>query len=96
MRPVVEDTMKAVLKNGLIHPQEPLPEDWTEGTEVIVRRRKSAPTKRRKDRADQWMDAVEAAAAKGTVEDDRRLMEAIEKIRSQNKQLARKKPGPIE
>ena len=30
--------MKAILKNGVIHPTEPVPADWTEGTELEVRK----------------------------------------------------------
>ena len=57
--------MRAVLKNGLIHPQEAVPEDWSEGTEVEVRKRKTRRSKPSQDRADEWIDAVEASAAQG-------------------------------
>jgi hypothetical protein len=85
--------MKAILRKGLIHPQEPLPEDWQEGTEVEVEKRKSPQRKSRKSRADEWMDAVEAAAAQGDPADDARLDAAIREVRRRNKELARKKAG---
>jgi len=28
--------MKAILKNGVIYPREPIPADWSEGTELEV------------------------------------------------------------
>jgi hypothetical protein len=30
--------MKAILKNGLIHPKEPVPSDWSDGTELEVQK----------------------------------------------------------
>lgn len=88
--------MKGVLKNGLIHPQDPVPEDWEEGTEVEIRKHRPTQRMAAKDRADEWMDAVEASAAKGSVEDDRRLMEALAAIRKRNKKLAHRKPNALE
>ena len=41
--------MKAVLKNGVIYPQGPLPADWTEGTELEVAK---APTESERDALD--------------------------------------------
>jgi hypothetical protein len=42
---------------------------------------------------DAWMDEVEAIAAQGNPEDDQRLNAAIQAIRQQQKDLARKKLG---
>ena len=80
--------MKAVLKNGLIHPQEPVPEDWSEGTEVEVEKLYS-PTKG--DALDQWYAELEAGCAQMDPEDDKVLEQAIADIRQQEKDLARKK-----
>ncbi len=86
--------MKAVVKNGVIVPRDPLPEDWTEGTEVDVERAAGEPGARNGVHpTDAWMDDVEAITAQGDPEDDLRLDAAIQEIRRREKDLARKKLG---
>src|SRR5260370_1051297 len=86
--------VKAIVKNGVIVPREPLPADWQEGTEVEVEK---APTdtdrKNGKHPTDAWMDEVEAIAAQGDPADDLRLEAAIEQIHCREKNLARKGLG---
>jgi hypothetical protein len=87
-----QTTMKAILKNGLIYPKEPVPKDWPEGAELEVARKKSRVAKRKKkSRIDQWMDRVEAQAAKIKAGSDDELDKAIQAVRLKNKELARKK-----
>ena len=74
--------IKAVLINGVIVPRDPLPEDWQEGTEVVVEKLKSADPIATPNAADIWMDEVEAIARQGNQEDDERLAMAIQAIRS--------------
>jgi hypothetical protein len=84
--------MKAVLKNGLICPQEPVPEDWPEGTELEVARSKKRNRNRTsRSLADQWMDRVEAQAAKVDPRNDAVLDKAISAVRLKNKQRAGKR-----
>ena len=52
----------AVIRHGVIQPIEPLPADWQDGTELIVERSVHSPSNSSKDRADEWMDEVEAVA----------------------------------
>ena len=72
--------IKAIVKNGVIVPCEPLPEDWQEGTEVEVEK---SPTDTQSGihPTDAWMDEVEAIAAQGDPADDLRLEAAIQEIR---------------
>jgi hypothetical protein len=86
--------IKAIVKNGLVVPRDPLPPDWQEGTEVEVE--KSSNGADAKDAAhptDVWMDEVEAIAALGDPADDLRLEAAIQEVRRREKELARKKLG---
>jgi hypothetical protein len=76
--------MKAVVKNGLFVPREPLPGDWPEGTEVEVHKLGQAADST--DVLDRWYADLEAIAAQGDPEDDRRLEEALRKIRQQAKE----------
>ena len=49
--------MKAILKNGAILPQEPLPKEWPDGTQLEVAK---APVdeKTTNDELDRWMATV--------------------------------------
>lgn len=80
---------KAILKNGLIYPVEPLPSDWQDGAEVQIEKVPAHPDTGDKSRTDHWMDAVEALAAQGEDDDDRLFQDAITAIRQQAKELAR-------
>lgn len=87
---------RAVLKNGVIYPVEPLPSDWSDGTELSVEKTAPPPNETRKSRTDEWMDRVEALAAGNNPEDDERLMAAVAEIRAQDRALAKRKIEPIE
>lgn len=82
---------RAVLKNGVIYPVEPLPSDWSDGTELSVEKAAPPPSETRKSRTDEWMDRVEASAALIDPADDERLMEAVKAFREQDRELARRK-----
>ena len=77
---------KAILKNGVFQPIGPLSVDWIEGTEVAVE--KSGATTL-KSHTDEWMDEVERAASECDLEDGRILIEAVEEIRRDPKELTR-------
>lgn len=83
--------MKAVLKNGVICPQEPLPKDWREGTELHVERL-PGNGQQSGDELDQWMARVQASADQMDPEDEKILAESIRAIREHARELARKEP----
>jgi hypothetical protein len=85
--------MRAILRNGLIHPQEPLPEDWSDGTELEVEKAAPSAHAANDDALDRWFAEVEEIASQGDPEDDKRLEIAIQEVRQQQKELARKKLG---
>jgi hypothetical protein len=80
---------RAVLKNGLIYPMEPLPADWAEGQELWV----EAASKDQLEHIDQWYRELEEAVAEIDPEDERRLHEAIQEVRHQAKDQARREMG---
>ena len=83
--------IKAVVKNGLVVPRDPLPADWQEGTEVEVERTTgNGVVESGIHPTDAWMDEVEAVAAKGNPADDLRLESGIQDVRRREKELARK------
>ncbi len=80
---------RALLKNGVICPIEPLPADWHDGTELTIEKYQPATNGSAVSFTDHWMDEVEALAAKGSVAEDKKLTEAIAQIRHGAKELAR-------
>lgn len=81
---------RAILRNGVILPLEPLPADWEEGTELTVERQGLAEANGASPHAtDRWMDEVEALAAQVSPDSDKELDQAIAQIRQQAKDLAR-------
>ena len=86
--------VKAIVQNGVIVPRAPLPDDWTEGTEVEVEKTPSGLASENSSHpTDDWMDEVEAIAALGNPEDDKRLEAAIQDIHRREKGLGRMKLG---
>ncbi len=80
---------RAVLKNGMIHPVDPLPPEWADGQELVV----EAVRKDFTGSTDPWLQGVEEAAARINPEDDRRLEEAIREIRRQSKEEVHRDAG---
>jgi hypothetical protein len=80
---------RAVLKNGIICPVEPLPAEWSDGQELVV----EAARQGQKGNPDPWVRGVEEAASRIKPEDDLRLEEALREIRRQAKQEARRDTG---
>ncbi len=81
---------RAVLNKGIIYPIEPLPADWRDGTELILEKLPVESDKGSTAQSvDEWMNDVDALAAQGIPEDDKKLAEAIALIRQQAKDLAR-------
>jgi hypothetical protein len=85
--------MKAILKNGVIYPKEPVPRDWSEGTELEVERVTGQPGMDSSDELDRWYAELEGACAQMDPEDDRILKEAVLEVRRQEKERARKQAG---
>jgi hypothetical protein len=80
---------RAVLKNGIICPVEPLPADWAEGQELWV----EAAREGKPEPIDDWYRELEEAVAAIDPEDERRFHEAISEVRRQAKEQARREMG---
>jgi len=75
---------KAVLRNGLIYPLEPLPADWQDGAELCVE--KPAAEDLHAARAAAWIAEIEKLAAEIPPGEDERLEAALAAVRQQAKQ----------
>jgi len=87
--------IKAIVKNGVVVPRDPLPLDWQEGTEVDVEKSTNGTCEHGTHPTDEWMNEVEAIARQGDPADDLRLEAAIQDVRRREKELARKRMGAI-
>jgi hypothetical protein len=86
--------IKALVKDGVLVPCDPLPADWQEGTEVEVERTaRNGAVENGVDSTDAWMDEVERCAALQDPADDLRLEAALQMMHRREKELARKRLG---
>jgi len=83
-------TIKAILRNGLIQPVEPLPPDWTEGQELVVEDPEVAVAA---SEVEQWSREIEAAAAKLPAEEHDRFRRAMDDIERESKETVRREWG---
>ena len=84
--------IRAIVKNGTIHPVEPMPADWSDGHELVV---EEVPPDKRPEDIDQWYQELEATAAEIDPEDDQRLQDATTEVRRQAKKMARREMGLV-
>lgn len=78
--------MKAIYKNGLIYPQEPIPRDWTDGMELRV----EESVQETAEDIDAWAARVQAAADEIDPEDEIILEKTLREIRQEQRDLARR------
>ena len=86
--------IRAIVTKGILKPLDPLPLSWQEGDEVLIPEHAcevDAPGST--DRLDRWYQDLQAAAAQIDPEDDRLLQQAIQEIRQQAKDIARREMG---
>jgi hypothetical protein len=74
--------IRAVVKNGVIQPTDPLPQAWSEGHEVLV-------TDSTVTDPEQWYREMEDEARGMDPQDGERLMAALATARAEAKELAR-------
>jgi hypothetical protein len=77
------------LRNGVICPVEPLPTEWPDGQELVV---EAAPAESA-ETIDRWYRELEEAVAEIDPEDERRRDEAIQALRQEAKEQARREMG---
>ncbi len=82
--------LKAVLKNGVIQPLEPLPADWTEGVELEVCQATVTPSPQA---VEEWLAEMNALCADSTPEQEAQLQAALDELKRASKGLARRQMG---
>ena len=81
---------KAVLKNGVICPLEPLPPEWEDGRELLI---ESAEEQDDDQDLDAWYHELEAMVAQNDPNDCVRVDENLRIADEQAKTLVRKQMG---
>jgi hypothetical protein len=80
---------RAILRNGVIYPVEPLPPEWADGRELWVEEaRPETP-----EEIDKWAEEMNALAAEIDPADEKRLHDAIAEVRRQFKPAPPRKAG---
>jgi hypothetical protein len=80
---------RAVLKNGVIYPLEPLPPEWTDGQELWV----EPAADESPESLEQWYRELEAMVAENDPEDIARLEAALKEADELAKAQVRREMG---
>ena len=83
--------VRAILKNGVIHPIDPLPADWREGQELEVELSEDEPID--VEAIEQWGREVDEAAAAISDEDHKTVQQAIDAHEREQKELMARRMG---
>jgi len=80
---------RAILRDGVFFPIEPLPPDWTDGSEVWVEEaRPKSP-----EELEKWAKELESLVAKIDAEDARRIEAALAEAKKLAKDMVRREMG---
>lgn len=80
-------TIKAVLRNGQIHPTQPLPAEWRDGQELLI---EEPTTETSGTHLAQWVKDLEVASASISTEEHDRFRRALNENEQESKKLARR------
>jgi hypothetical protein len=80
--------LKAVLRQGVIVPTEPLPQDWEDGIRLEVARAQTPP-----EDIDAWARSMNQLCADSSPGDEETMRRAIEEHRQQAKAQVRREMG---
>ncbi len=82
--------IKAILRDGVIQPVEPLPPAWADGQELVV---EEPEPDRAAAEIDRWAQELEAATAQIPAEEHDRFLRALEQIERESKEAVRRQWG---
>jgi hypothetical protein len=83
-------TIKAVLRDGIIQPVEPLPPEWADGQELVVEQPDSVPAE---SQLQEWREGLEVAVLKLPQEEHDRFSRAMVDIERESKDAIRREWG---
>jgi hypothetical protein len=74
---------RAVLKNGVIYPVDPLPPEWMDGKELVVQH--AEEVENTEDALDNWLEELNAMCADSDPADEALIQASIEEQKRQSK-----------
>ena len=80
-------TIRAVLRQGVIQPIEPLPPDWRDGQELVVESNGDAGH----EQLQHWADELDAAVESIPADEHDRFLRALDEIELESKESVRKR-----
>jgi hypothetical protein len=81
--------IRAVLRQGVIQPIEPLPADWTDGQELVIEEPGSERAGEQ-EQLKQWAQEMDVATAQIPAEEHERFLRAVDEIERESKEAVRK------
>lgn len=82
---------RAVLKNGVIYPVDPLPPEWIDGKELWIEESHEPDANLQGE--DHWLDELDAMVAENDPEDFKKLEEALRVADQEAKEWMRREMG---
>ena len=82
---------RAVLKNGVIYPVEPLPPEWADGKELVVQ--PAEEIEDTEEALDNWLEELNAMCADSDPADEALIQAAIEEQKRESKAYMRREMG---
>jgi virulence-associated protein VagC len=82
---------RAVLKNGVIYPVDPLPPEWADGKELVIQPLEEVVDDW--DALDRWLEEMNAQCADIDPEDIAKLQASIEEQKRESKAYMRREMG---
>jgi hypothetical protein len=87
---------RAILKNGVIHPLEPLPPEWRDGQEVRIELAEDEQRHLTPEEFERSWRELEELCAEADPEEDERMMQTMAESKRQAKEWMRKRMGLAE
>jgi hypothetical protein len=81
---------RAVLRNGVVVPVEPLPADWTDGKELLI---EEASGQDDSEELKKWIQEVEAAASEIDPKEWQQLQASLDEMHDEAKIMVRRQMG---
>jgi hypothetical protein len=82
---------RAVLKNGVIYPVDPLPPEWADGKELVVQ--PAEEVEDTEEALDSWLEELNAMCADSDLADEALIQASIEEQKRQSKDYMRREMG---
>lgn len=75
-------SIRAILRDGIIQPVDPLPEQWRDGQELVVEQPEDTPAQ---SELDEWQRELDVATARIPQEEHDRFEKALNEIERESK-----------